>query len=99
MADEGNAGGAAADALLRHLPVELESLASGLLQDPVRIEAEPLNSLVSDIEERLYLVNRSSKVPALIALLEAGEWPPGAGLHQCQGRRGQGGKRNSPGLA
>ena len=57
------------------LPVELESLASGLLQDPVRIEAEPLNSLVSDIEERLYLVNRSSKVPALIALLEAGEWP------------------------
>ncbi|MFQ2514033.1 DEAD/DEAH box helicase [Aeromonas caviae] len=57
------------------LPVELESLASGLLQDPVRIEAEPLNSLVSDIEERLYLVNRSSKVPALITLLEAGEWP------------------------
>lgn len=57
------------------LPVELESLASGLLQDPVRIEAEPLNSLVNDIEERLYLVNRSSKVSALIALLEAGEWP------------------------
>ncbi len=57
------------------LPIELESLASGLLQDPVRIEAEPLNSLVSDIEERLYLVNRSSKVPVLIALLEAGEWP------------------------
>lgn len=57
------------------LPVELESLASGLLQDPVRIEAEPLNSLVNDIEERLYLVNRSSKVPALIVLLEAGEWP------------------------
>lgn len=57
------------------LPVELECLASGLLQDPVRIEAEPLNSLVNDIEERLYLVNRSSKVPALIALLEAGEWP------------------------
>ncbi|WP_323880450.1 DEAD/DEAH box helicase [Aeromonas caviae] len=57
------------------LPIELESLASGLLQDPARIEAEPLNSLVSDIEERLYLVNRSSKVPALIALLEAGEWP------------------------
>ncbi|MFQ2430764.1 DEAD/DEAH box helicase [Aeromonas caviae] len=57
------------------LPIELESLASGLLQDPVRIEAELLNSLVNDIEERLYLVNRSSKVPALIALLEAGEWP------------------------
>ena len=41
----------------------------------MRIEAEPLHSLVNDIEERLYLVNRSSKVPALIALLEAGEWP------------------------
>lgn len=57
------------------LPAELESLATGLLRDPARIEAEPLHSLVSEIEERLYLVNRSSKVPALIALLKAHDWP------------------------
>lgn len=80
------------------LPVELESLASGLLQDPVRIEAEPLNSLVSDIEERLYLVNRSSKVPALIALLEAGEWPQVL-ISSVPGTTRTGWPRNSPGLA
>ncbi|WP_281706420.1 DEAD/DEAH box helicase [Aeromonas taiwanensis] len=57
------------------LPAELESLAIGLLRDPVRIEADPRNSVADDIEERLYLVNKSSKVPALISLLKAHEWP------------------------
>lgn len=57
------------------LPDELESLASGLLREPVRIEANPRNGLVSDIEERLHLVNKSSKVPALIGLLKAQDWP------------------------
>lgn len=57
------------------LPAELDALATGLLRDPVRIETEPLHSLVGEIEERLYLVNRSSKVPALIALLKAHDWP------------------------
>ncbi|WP_421179887.1 DEAD/DEAH box helicase [Aeromonas enteropelogenes] len=57
------------------LPAELDGLASGLLTDPLRVEADPLNSVASDIEERLYLVNKSSKVPALISLLKAHEWP------------------------
>ena len=57
------------------LPVELESLATGLLHEPIRIEASPRNSLVSETEERLYLVNKSSKVPALIALLKEQDWP------------------------
>ncbi|MGY3945535.1 DEAD/DEAH box helicase [Aeromonas tecta] len=56
------------------LPTELESLATGLLTNPTRIEANPLNSLVEDIEERLYLVNKSGKVPALIALLKEQNW-------------------------
>ena len=56
------------------LPTELETLATGLLTNPVRIEATPLNSLVSEIEERLHLVNKSSKVPALISLLKAQDW-------------------------
>jgi ATP-dependent RNA helicase RhlE len=56
------------------LPTELESLATGLLTNPARIEANPLNSLVEDIEERLYLVNKSGKVPALIALLKEQNW-------------------------
>ena len=57
------------------LPTELETLATGLLTNPVRIEATPLNSLVSEIEERLHLVNKSSKVPALIGLLKGQDWP------------------------
>ncbi|MFM5560488.1 DEAD/DEAH box helicase [Aeromonas rivipollensis] len=57
------------------LPTELESLATDLLTNPVRIEATPLNSLVSEIEERLHLVNKSSKVPALIGLLKGQDWP------------------------
>ncbi|MFE8728239.1 DEAD/DEAH box helicase [Aeromonas hydrophila] len=57
------------------LPAELEALATGLLNEPVRVEADPRNSVADDIEERLYLVNKSSKVPALISLLKAHEWP------------------------
>ncbi|MGR1223113.1 DEAD/DEAH box helicase [Aeromonas veronii] len=57
------------------LPAELEELANGLLREPTRIEATPLNSVVNEIEERLYLVNKSSKVPALISLLKEQAWP------------------------
>ena len=57
------------------LPAELEALATGLLKEPARVEADPRNSVADDIEERLYLVNKSSKVPALISLLKAHEWP------------------------
>ena len=57
------------------LPAELEALANGLLREPIRIEATPLNSVVNEIEERLYLVNKSSKVPALISLLKEQAWP------------------------
>ncbi|TNI50964.1 DEAD/DEAH box helicase [Aeromonas veronii] len=57
------------------LPAELEALANGLLREPTRIEANPLNSVVNEIEERLYLVNKSSKVPALISLLKEQAWP------------------------
>lgn len=56
------------------LPPELETLATGLLRAPKRLEANPANSLVEDIEERLYLVNKSGKVPALIALLKEQDW-------------------------
>ncbi|MGL6427840.1 DEAD/DEAH box helicase [Aeromonas hydrophila] len=71
--------------LLNAMPVERQTLlfsatlpaelATGLLTEPVRVEADPRNSVADDIEERLYLVNKSSKVPALISLLKAHEWP------------------------
>ena len=57
------------------LPAELATLASDLLRAPRRLEADPLNSVAEDIEERIYLVNKSGKVPALIALLKEQDWP------------------------
>ncbi|WP_429080132.1 DEAD/DEAH box helicase [Aeromonas bivalvium] len=57
------------------LPPELDALATGLLNAPVRVEADPRNSVADDIEERLHLVNKSSKVPALISLLKGQAWP------------------------
>lgn len=56
------------------LPDALASLAGSLLNDPLRVEADPVNSVVSEIDEQLYLVNKSSKVPALIQLLKTHDW-------------------------
>ncbi|MGL5660864.1 MAG: DEAD/DEAH box helicase [Aeromonas sp.] len=56
------------------LPSELEALANMQLTAPIQIEANPRNELVHAIEERLYLVNKSSKVPALISLLKTQGW-------------------------
>jgi len=57
------------------LPEALQQLATALLRDPLRLEATPLNSVVSEISEQLYLVNKSSKVAALIQLLNTEAWP------------------------
>ena len=57
------------------LPEALQQLATALLRDPLRLEATPLNSVVSEITEQLYLVNKSSKVAALIQLLNTEAWP------------------------
>ncbi len=56
------------------LPAELEEIATRLLIDPRRIEAHAGNSLVDEVEQRCYLVNKGSKAQALIALLGQGAW-------------------------
>ncbi|NMH66519.1 DEAD/DEAH box helicase [Shewanella salipaludis] len=56
------------------LPAALNELALGMMTKPVRIEAQALNSVVAEIEERLYLVNKGSKAQALIALLKEHQW-------------------------
>lgn len=58
------------------LPEALDTLAGKLLvNDPLRVEAHRVNSVVGEIEERLYLVNKGSKAQALIALLKQYQWP------------------------
>lgn len=58
------------------LPEALDALAGKLLvNDPLRVEAHKVNSVVGEIEEQLYLVNKGSKAQALIALLKQYQWP------------------------
>lgn len=57
------------------LPDELGSQVSTLLTQPVVIETNSKNTVVEQIEERLYLVNKGSKVKALIHQLELNRWP------------------------
>jgi ATP-dependent RNA helicase RhlE len=57
------------------LPPALDNLAMDLLNNPLRIEAHATNSVVAEIEERLYLVNKGSKAQALLALLKQNSWP------------------------
>ncbi|NOH98160.1 DEAD/DEAH box helicase [Vibrio sp. 99-70-13A1] len=55
-------------------PKELEIIADKLLCKPVKISAHQENSVVSTIQETLYLVNKGSKAQALIALLQRNNW-------------------------
>ncbi|MFP2767814.1 DEAD/DEAH box helicase [Oceanisphaera sp. KMM 10153] len=56
------------------LPTELDEIATRLLNSPRRIEAQAGNSLVAEVEERCYLVNKGSKAQALMALLKQNTW-------------------------
>lgn len=56
------------------MPPALESIANSLLFKPARIEAHEKNSVVKEIEEHLYLVNKGSKAQALIALIKQNDW-------------------------
>ncbi|MGS0681004.1 DEAD/DEAH box helicase [Shewanella sp. 125m-7] len=57
------------------LAPELNDKALGLLYAPIKIEAHALNSVVAEITESLYLVNKGDKVRALTALIEKHQWP------------------------
>jgi len=56
------------------LEAKLERLAHRLLSQPKRIEAHVANSVVSTVEEQLYLVNKGSKAKALQWLLTTHQW-------------------------
>ncbi|WP_299801884.1 DEAD/DEAH box helicase [uncultured Shewanella sp.] len=52
----------------------LNEKALGLLRAPVKVEAHAANSVVSDINESLYLVNKGDKARALTALIQQHQW-------------------------
>ncbi|PSU14702.1 ATP-dependent helicase [Photobacterium gaetbulicola] len=57
------------------LPETLDQAAMGLMDNPDRVAASKQNSVVEEIHEQLYLVNKGSKPQALIALLQQNDWP------------------------
>ncbi|MBE1277230.1 DEAD/DEAH box helicase [Enterovibrio baiacu] len=56
------------------LPEELEASMEGLLNSPATIFASATNSVVKQIEERLYLVNKGSKANVLIDQIKQHNW-------------------------
>lgn len=56
------------------LAAELNDKAVNLLRQPVKVSAQAANSVVNDIKESLYLVNKGDKARALIALVLANQW-------------------------
>ena len=55
-------------------PEELEQIANTLLFNPVKVIAHQENSVVSTVQETLFLINKGSKAQALIALLQRNTW-------------------------
>jgi ATP-dependent RNA helicase RhlE len=53
---------------------EIERLAKGLLNDPIRIEAEPRNSAAETVEQLVYAVAKERKRELLSHLIRSGEW-------------------------
>lgn len=56
------------------LPGRLDTLAMEVLNKPLRLEANAANSVVEEIEEQLYLVNKGSKAQALLTLIKQSSW-------------------------
>lgn len=52
------------------MPNEIESLATGLLQDPEIIKISPVTSTVDAIEQSVYFVDRLNKIPLLTSLIK-----------------------------
>jgi len=53
---------------------EIERLAQGLLQDPVRIEVARRNSAVETVEQLVYTVSKERKRALLSHLVRSGDW-------------------------
>ncbi|MGV2987622.1 DEAD/DEAH box helicase [Vibrio sp. E150_011] len=52
----------------------LDSKVAALLNDPIRVQSHNANSVVSKIEERLYLVNKGNKANVLIHQIKHHQW-------------------------
>ncbi|KFA96441.1 MULTISPECIES: DEAD/DEAH box helicase [Vibrio] len=57
------------------LPEQLEAKVTTLLNNPIRVVANKTNSVVEQIAETLYLVNKGSKANVLIKQITEHQWP------------------------
>ncbi|WP_413284342.1 DEAD/DEAH box helicase [Vibrio sp. MA40-2] len=56
------------------MPEALQEKANSLLSDPVQIQVHAINSVVEQIKERLYLVNKGNKAKVLIHQIKQHQW-------------------------
>ncbi|MCL9773125.1 DEAD/DEAH box helicase [Vibrio methylphosphonaticus] len=56
------------------LPPSLEAQVARLLNDPERVQSHVTNSVVTHVEESLYLVNKGSKANVLIQQIKDNQW-------------------------
>ena len=56
------------------MPEALQKKANSLLSDPVQIQVHAVNSVVEQIKERLYLINKGNKANVLIHQIKQHQW-------------------------
>ncbi|MCG8807273.1 DEAD/DEAH box helicase [Tenacibaculum finnmarkense] len=53
---------------------EIKRLASGILRNPVSVEAEPENSTAEKVAQKVYAVDKGKKTEVVINLIQEGNW-------------------------
>ncbi|KAA1246148.1 DEAD/DEAH box helicase [Aquimarina sp. RZ0] len=53
---------------------EIKKLASGILRNPVSIEAAPENTTAEKIDQKMYRVDKSKKTALVVKLISEGDW-------------------------
>ncbi|WP_233883279.1 DEAD/DEAH box helicase [Tenacibaculum piscium] len=53
---------------------EIKRLASGILRNPVSVEAEPENSTAEKVSQKVYAVDKGQKTEVVINLIKEGNW-------------------------
>ena len=53
---------------------EIKKLASGILENPVSVEAAPENSTAEKVAQKVYAVDKSKKTEVVINLIKQGNW-------------------------
>jgi ATP-dependent RNA helicase RhlE len=51
------------------MPKEIDTLASNILKNPIKVEVTPVSSTAEKVKQKVYFVTKSSKINLLIDIL------------------------------